>query len=378
MSMATENPMKGNDAPRPRKKRGAVFIVIAASIGIHLLAGGVLAVIKITEVIRATPDFEAPPVEVVKPPPPPPPPPPTTMRTQKSMPRPQPLAAQNPQNLDIPAIEIDRSNLNMLSGRGFGGGLGKIGGGVLESFNITSFGFDRYVEGTLEGTLFDFKTDKKGKPIDHAWGNPEKGFPQISKEFTRTFNIKNLERDFFTAENKLFASYFAIPFQPASIAPESFGAADVIKPTLIGAVYKGSFVPRESGRFRFVGRGDDVFVVRLNGKIVLDGSWRAKQYYSDWKQSEESKQADQERAKKNYFGFTQPAITGDGFMLRKGEPTELELMLVEVPGGKFGGYLLIEKESGESGPKLFSTLPLSDADKNFLRRVHPDAAALLD
>ena len=126
--------------PAPvRKKRGAVFIVIVASIVVHLLAGGVLAVIKITEVLQKEPEFEAPPMEAVKPPPPPPPPPPTTKRTQKSMPRPQPLAAQNPQNMDIPTIKIDRDNLNMLSGRGFGGGLGQIGGGVMDS--ITSINF---------------------------------------------------------------------------------------------------------------------------------------------------------------------------------------------------------------------------------------------
>lgn len=124
-----------------KNKKRAVLIVLSASIAVHLLAGGVLAVIKITEVLQKEAEFEAPLLEPVEPPPPPPPPPPTTSRTQKSMPRPQPLAAQNPQDMDVPSIAIDKSNLNMLSGRGMGGGLGQIGGGVMDSLrSIELFG----------------------------------------------------------------------------------------------------------------------------------------------------------------------------------------------------------------------------------------------
>lgn len=129
------------DPPHRPKKRSVIFIVIAVSLGVHIFAGGILAVIKITEILRQEVDFEAPVIDLVMPPPPPPPPPPTTTRTQKSMPRPQPLAAQNPLSLDVPKIEIDRSNMNMLSGRGFGGGLGKIGGGVMDAItSISLFG----------------------------------------------------------------------------------------------------------------------------------------------------------------------------------------------------------------------------------------------
>jgi hypothetical protein len=135
MSSSSQN------TPAPRKKRSAVYIVILVSIAAHLLAGGVLAVIKITEVLKKEAEFEAPILEAVRPPTPPPPPPPTALRTQKSMPRPQPLVAQNPQNLEVPSIQIDKTNLNMLSGRGFGGGIGTVGGGVIESLRtIKLFG----------------------------------------------------------------------------------------------------------------------------------------------------------------------------------------------------------------------------------------------
>lgn len=167
-----------SDAP-VKKKRGAIFIVVVASVAAHLLAGGVLAVIKITEVLKKEPEFEAPPLEAVEPPPPPPPPPPTTQRTQKSMPRPQPLAAQNPQNMNVPAIEIDNSNLNMLSGRGFGGGLGDIGGGVMDSITSIEF-FGMESSGGDVAILFDATWSGAGV------------FPEASEELIKT--IKQVDK----------------------------------------------------------------------------------------------------------------------------------------------------------------------------------------
>lgn len=124
---------------RTKKKRGAVFIVIAISVAVHVLGLGVFGIIKIVETIAPKPEFEAPPVEMVDQPPPPPPPPPTTKRTQKSLPRPQPLVAQNPQNMDVPMIEMQDSNL-AIGGRGIGGGFGELGGGMLDRVDISFFG----------------------------------------------------------------------------------------------------------------------------------------------------------------------------------------------------------------------------------------------
>ncbi len=359
-----------NHLPPARKKRGAVFIVIVISIAVHLLAGGVLAVIKITEVLKKEADFEAPPLEAVKPPPPPPPPPPTTSRTQKSMPRPQPLAAQNPLSLDVPTIEIDRSNLNMLSGRGFGGGLGSIGGGVLDTanFNITSFGFDKAVEGTLTGKLFDFKQTRNGDPI------PNTSVSKVSSEFVKNFRLKDLERDFFSVDKELYASYFIIPSTSADVAPKAFGAEGIIEPKRLGAAYTGRYTPAVSGRFRFMGRGDDVIIVRVNGKIVLDGSWNTS--YSSWRQSPEAAQADSGRNYNRLFGMGPKVITGDWVNFTAGQAVDLDVFVAEVPGGSFGAYLLIEAEGGKK-PVIFSTIPLRNEDRKFLRGLHPHVADFL-
>ncbi len=176
--------------PPVRKKRGAVFIVIIVSIAGHLLAGGILAVIKITEVLQREAEFEAPPLEAVTPPPPPPPPPPTASRTQRSMPRPQPMAAQNPMNMEVPVIEIDRSNMNMLSGRGLGGGLGSIGGGVMDSITSIKF-FGMESSGGNVAILFDATWSGAGV------------FPKASEELIKT--IRQVDQ---TAGAQLAVIYF--------------------------------------------------------------------------------------------------------------------------------------------------------------------------
>ncbi|MGJ8653786.1 MAG: hypothetical protein ACSHX8_10970 [Opitutaceae bacterium] len=174
-------PHNEQDLGRPlrnKKKRSAVFIVVAASIAAHVLAGLGLAAVKIIEVLQPAPEFEAPPVVEMEPPPPPPPPPPTTKRSQKSLPRPQPLAAQNPQNMAVPAIAMQDSDLSF--GRGMGGGMGELGGGIMDRVDISFFGieggsnvvvlFDRTGSGK---SIFNRTRQELKKTIGSMLDNPD-------------------------------------------------------------------------------------------------------------------------------------------------------------------------------------------------------------
>lgn len=366
------NVHKLGKSSRIKKKRSTVFLVILATIVVHVFALGGLAAIKIIEVLQPEPEFEAPPVVAVKPPPPPPPPPPTSKRSQRSLPRPQPLAVQNPLDMSVPSIEINNSHLSIGGGRGFGGGLGQLGSAVADSIRITSFGYDQAMNGTLEGTLYDLKRDPTGKSL----GTFEDGNAKIShaseilKDFTDKFDQSELDRKFYKSKTSLYGAYFVIPSTSASVAPEAFKAEGEIEPQLICAVYSGTFSPSDSGSFRLSGMGDDVLVVRINGKTVVDASW-IKSKYSHWTQPPKGPTA------QSYFGITPKCITGDWFTLRKNKETKVEIVIAEVPGGKFGAYLLIEKR-GESGKKIFSTRPLGDNDKSFLRKSHPDAAQFME
>ena len=368
---------------RSKKKRSAVFIVIAASVVVHVLGLGIFGVIKIVETISDPPEFEAPPVEAIKPPPPPPPPPPTTKRSQRSLPRPQPLAVQNPQNMSVPSINMQESDLSLGAGRGFGGGLGEIGGGALDSIRLSSFGFDQALEGTLEGYLYDLKQDPQGKPSDLMKGlkidenglanqDARNKVASVIRKFTSSsWSTNKWNRDYYRAEKPLYASYFIIPSQSAAGAPKAFNVEGKVKPRQIAVVYKGTYTPSKGGRFRFYGRGDDALVVRLNNRIVLDASLRNGQRYTS---ESEPKEDDYGQA---YFNFNSNfrGIYGDWFTLREGEPVDLEILLVENPGGQFGAWLTIQEKGGQ--PEIFSSRPLSREDRDFIRKTHPDASKFL-
>lgn len=365
---------------RNKQKRSAVFIVVAISVGAHVIGLGIFGVIKIVDTISPTPEFEAPPIVEMDTPPPPPPPLPTTKRTQKSLPRPQPLAAKNPQNMSVPAIVMQESDVSF--GRGVGGGFGEIGGGILDRVNLSAFGFDRAMEGALAGTLLDFKNDENGKAMK-GMPAPKRGtnmalipyFEPIVRKYSSNMDVSKFLREYTKAEKNLYASYFVIPFQSATIAPRSFGAEGQIQPSMIGVHYEGTYKPEKSGTFRLVGRADDILLVRINGKMVLDGSVVGN--YSNWSYNSANQKKDKEKSR-SFFGFKENfyAVTGGWFNLREGVETEVEIFISEVPGGHFGAYILVE-EQGVPELKLFTTRSLSEQDKAFLKKLHPDVIQFL-
>ena len=234
------------------------------------------------------------------------------------MPRPEPLAVQNPQNMDVPAIQVDSSNLNMVAGRGFGGGLGEIGGGVMETIKITAFGFDKALEGTLQGTLYDFKVDNIGERTEYSALQLNESIGLIKPkilEFSADFDTWSFDKQFYKSSSSLYASYFIIPNQNAFAVPQAYGVEDEVKPTLIGVNYKGSFVAPKTGRFRLYGRADDVLIVRINRKIVLDASWD-QDGYTDWERDERTLEHD-EKNERLLFDIPQPGVSGDWFKMTR-------------------------------------------------------------
>ena len=63
---------------------------------------------------------------------------------------------------------------------------------------------------------------------------------------------------------------FDIPEQASTNAPVAFALKNV-KPNLWTIIYRGKASVPEAGRYRFVGFGDDLLYIKLNGKEVFDG-----------------------------------------------------------------------------------------------------------
>ncbi len=353
----------------------ALGLVVLVSVGLHLLALVIFGTYKIVESItREEQTFEAPEIVEV----------PEEQpeyevnleqRNQSSAPpRPNPIVVDSP-DITIPALNID---VNVANSSSYGRGTGGVGTGISDMremvINLTDFGYSSFVEGTLEGTLFDTKRNSQGKPIVdmdkidfntvNGWLTPR--MQEITYDFTDgSWNINQLERKYLSSKQKLYASYFYIPRGSAQKAPEAFNAGDEIQAVSILALYSGEFTPRETGSFRFVGKADDAMIVQANNRIVFDGS--LSNSYSEFNYDE------YEPGPKLMDLETR---TGKWMNWKEGQPVKLDVLIAEAPGGSFYACLFYQKK-GEDNVRIFSTNPLTEKEIDRLKQVHPDLASRL-
>ena len=383
-------------------QRRPLLSVLVLSLSLHLCIGlfmGGAVIIKMLE--PAKPILEAPPEAIgiepekleykIK-----------LQKSQKksSAPMPSPIIADVVSDLSMDSIDLNLKTPNTTfklkgsvgeskgtgtgNGNGQGDGFGRDGGSEL-NIQLTDFGYKGFVSGTLEGYLYDTKYDpSKRVLIDKELlkmpsgndfemytysvsGMKDYMFPIVKKFTSGSWNADYLSKRFFRSENKLHASYWIIPKKNASAAPQSFDAQGSIDPRGIIAHYNGSFIPEESGYFRFVGRADDILIVKLGNRIALDAS------YENGYSKIDVEKYDKESG---FFGMD-ASFCGRWIKWEAGEPMDLDVLVGECPGGDFAAYLLYQKR-GEERLRIFSTKAMTEAEKDRLRALHPDARALLD
>ncbi|MDF7809086.1 hypothetical protein P4E94_16695, partial [Pontiellaceae bacterium B12219] len=84
------------------------------------------------------------------------------------------------------------------------------------------------------------------------------------------WNTTKLAR-YYRSPKKLYTTTVAVPPLPSPLAPTAFGEPD--NEDFCWMVhYRGKLVHKDGIRFRFVGNGDDILVVAVNGKTVMNGS----------------------------------------------------------------------------------------------------------
>jgi hypothetical protein len=347
------------------KSRRVLALVITISFALHVVAILIFGTIKfVSAVLREETVFEAAPVEVT-----PQKEPEYNVNIQQRNqstppPKPQVLAVNNASDLDIPALDIDlnveSSAVYGRSGGGFGGALSAVREMSVD-FKLTDFGYTGQTEGTLEGTLIDLKRDRSGK-------GSGANRTQAIREFTDgDWNVRDLTRKFYSAKNKLYSSYWMIAMGPASNAPKSFGVEGEIEPSGILALYEGTYRPSRSMEMRFCGSADDAIIIRLDDKIVFDGS-RSNEY-SKFDLNKNGRH-------RALAGMNTPTYFGDWIKLDASKSYDLKILLAEVPGGLFGCALFYQLKKDEDDQKfrLFSTKAFTAEEKKLLREIHPDVA----
>ena len=152
-----------------------------------------------------------------------------------------------------------------LGGFGGGGSSGGGGGGGLSLFGLHSGG-----GGGLKGTFYDLKQTRNKTPSDIK---DLGGFVHKLDEFLQGGWNEGLLSQYFQAPQALYTTQIFVPSIASVEAPKAFGVEKEVKPDLWMALYKGQVSPPEDGTYSFVGGGDNILIVRLNGRIVLDRSW---------------------------------------------------------------------------------------------------------
>ncbi|BCU78765.1 hypothetical protein [Luteolibacter sp. LG18] len=266
-------------------------------------------------------------------------------------------------------------------GRGTGNGIGFGSGTAPGLSNGTGanspFGLPQDLTGSaLIGTFYDFKQTRSHKSTEIY---PDQ-LPAIIKEFTDDKWRESSLSKYYRAPQKLYQTKLYIPTMPAGEGPKAFNCENEVKPSRWMVVYRGVVTPPKSGKYRFVGLGDDCMVIRFNNQHVFDYGWTSgttgiqlSKNLSVLKGTKENPEI-QSKLKKDYpmplpMTFYQyPGIpkwndlicglaVGAEFEAKVGTSYPIEILISEIPGGSFGAMLLIE-EVGATYKKTANGSPI--------------------
>jgi hypothetical protein len=226
---------------------------------------------------------------------------------------------------------------------------------------VTLFGSSEAVGGELVGTLYDLKqTPKKERTTVSASNYAQ----EIKKIIDAGFDPR-VFRNYFSTPNPLYLTQLYIPTMRANEAPKAFGVEKEMAPSLWVIHYTGSVLSPVTGRLRFAGYADDVLVVAVNGRVVLNGSRPDTEGIASWKPSEPGFRI------ANGTGYY-----GDWIPVSVGQSIRLDILLGERPGGDFNGFLFIQ-EQGKTYAKDDSgrlILPLFRASNSKIDAIEMQAA----
>jgi hypothetical protein len=198
----------------------------------------------------------------------------------------------------------------------------------------------------LIGTFYDLKQTQGGQPTGMSPGK----YSQTVLEFTQRWDAGDLAR-YFKGPEQLALNQLYIPAMKATEGPKAFNLEKEVQPRMWLVHYKGTVVPPKGGRFRFVGHGDDLVIVRFDKKVVLCAAQHDAGKLTDWTPSE---------SRRPYPGSGRAGLLpGDWVSVTGGQAYPIEILIGERPGSGVWFILLLE-ESGAKYQEVngFPVLPL--------------------
>jgi len=233
------------------------------------------------------------------------------------------------------------------------------------------FGTRERVVPALVGIFYDLKQTQQRVPI-----------PDLANKYGKiidNFLVNGLtERDlsgFFRAGLPLYTTQIYMPIMDAGRAPKAFGVEKIVKPSYWIVHYKGQIAAPEAATYRFIGAGDDVLIVAIDGKVVLNANLPKPP--TPLKRLNWIAPADQGPTPVNFNNH--PGTYGDWIALRPDQPVDIDIIVGERPGGGFQAQLLYAKQGvtyplnaeGKSVLPLFQLAARPDDSPNYLTNLPP-------
>jgi hypothetical protein len=272
-------------------------------------------------------------------------------------------------------------------GKGDGNGLG-FGSGLAPGMSTGTgsknpFGMVNPDKGALVGTFYDLKQTSSREPTNMTDDQMRIELKDIVK---RGFKEKVFEK-YFKAPRTLYQTKLHIPVMPAEGAPAAFECEKEVQPRRWIVVYRGAVQAPRTGKFRFVGAGDDMLVVRFNSRPVFDFGYTLSSTgtHMNGRGDDLSGKTDNPELAKEirklspmkvpitFYQYTRTPNTnkniggfavGPEFEAKAGQTYPIEILIGEIPGGYFNVSLLIEEigVNYEKDPGGSPILPLFRVD----------------
>lgn len=226
-----------------------------------------------------------------------------------------------------------------ITGVGTGTMSSGVGGG---GAGFTMFGFRNLVGGgSLAGTFYDLKQTSDRKPTGMT---PQEYAKDLTSFIKGGWNANHFSK-FYKGPNTLYATQIFMPDMDADKGPKAFGLEKEVQPKMWIVLYKGTVTPPGSCTFHFVGHGDDILMVRFDGRFVLAANWDEPKFGIVQTQWKPEKEYDYGWPVAKYRVF--PFRKSHAIEVRAGSSYPIEILIGEQPGGRGHADLLIEQEGVE-------------------------------
>ena len=230
-----------------------------------------------------------------------------------------------PGEIVTPAV-MPGVSANFGTGPDFGGGFGA-GNGVADT---TVFGTPGGKIG-LKGTFYDLKQTRSRKKVDEI---SMKRYGEVIAGFSTGGWKEDFLAQYYRIRHAVASKMIFIPLTPAEDGPKAFRVDDRVKPTMWIVHYRGQVVPPQGGTYRFIGAGDNVMLVGINGKLVLDRCWNHPIIPSTGSFDYHDE----------YSRIPRKIGEGSPVTVVAGQKYQIDVLIGEEPGVHFFAFLLIEKE----------------------------------